>query len=87
MIIYEATKTKFINECDLGIIANEIVKNLKALDDLWHIFCIPHPYIHDGNMEVCLISLGEEVEKNIKEIMKAAISENRRLLKQRLEEL
>lgn len=28
MIIYEATKTKFINECDLGIIANEIVKNL-----------------------------------------------------------
>ena len=66
---------------------NEIVKNLKALDDLWHIFCIPHPYIHDGDMEVCLISLGEEVEKDIKETIKAAILKNEHLLEQRLEEL
>ena len=65
---------------------NDIIRSLKALDDLWHIFCIPHPYIHDGDTEVCLISLGE-VEKDVKETMKAAILKNKRLLEQRLEEL
>lgn len=67
--------------------AIEIKKNLEALDKLWHIMCIPHPQICDGTELICLIAVGEEAEKDIKETIQELIKRNKDLLENELEAL
>lgn len=66
----------------------EILTNLKALQDLKHVLNIPHPVISDGYTDgVCLIALGDEAEKEIKEAIRKAIHVQVKRLEDELEML
>lgn len=71
-------------ELERGI---EIKRNLEMLENLRHVMSIPHPHIYDGCIDVCLISVGSEAEKEIKDAVLEAIKRNKDFLEKELEEL
>lgn len=67
--------------------AIEIKRNLESLEKLRRIMLTPHPDIGGSEHVCCLIGVGEEAEKDIKESIDKAIKRNRDLLEKELEAL
>lgn len=67
--------------------AIEIKHNLDSLEKLRRIMLTPHPEIWGSEHVCCLISVGEEAEKDIKDSIEKAIKRNKDLLENELEAL